>query len=111
MIYLASPYTDDDPNVVGARVEKTTAETARILIRGIHVFSPIVYGAEMAAVVGKSFEHWKRFDLHMLDIAEELWVLMLPGWESSVGVQEEIDYAKNIGMHIIYHHPTREEDE
>jgi len=46
----------------------------------------------------------------MLDIAEELWVLMLPGWGGSVGVSAEIDYAKNIGLHIIYHQPTEDHE-
>ena len=32
----------------------------------------------------------------MLNLAEALWVLILPGWEHSVGVAAEIDYAAEI---------------
>ena len=32
----------------------------------------------------------------MLNLAEALWVLILPGWETSVGVAAEIEYAAEI---------------
>ena len=38
--------------------------------------------------------------LQMLNHARELWVLQLPGWRESRGVQIEIDRARSLGIPI-----------
>lgn len=109
-IYLASPYTDDDPEVVLSRYEATRAFTANALEEGFHVYSPIVHCHELAHYhsLPKDFEFWKSYNLAMLTAASHLWVLALEGWQESKGVQMEIITALElpIPMELKYYIPT-----
>lgn len=49
---------------------------------------------------------WRRVDTEYLRVSRKLVVLMLPGWEVSVGVQAEIKLAKSMDLPIVYLDPT-----
>lgn len=53
----------------------------------------------------KDFNYWQHYNRVMLDTAEKLVVLKQDGWETSVGVQGEIAYAKQLGLPIEYMEP------
>jgi hypothetical protein len=57
------------------------------------VYSPITYAAEIElySKVRRGHEYWLAIDYLMLDQATWLHVLMLDGWQESVGVQQEIE--------------------
>lgn len=100
MIYLASPYSDQSPAIRNARYVQA-ASVARQLIRLGHVvFSPIAYSHQMADELGGDFESWQKFDLEMIDVADEVWVLTLNGWKESIGVAAEIEHARRIGTSV-----------
>ena len=94
-IYIASPYTHKDPNVVEQRYLKVMEATAHFLNQGIHVYSPVVHCHELAHRhnLPKDFEFWQDYNFAMLVSAHELWVIMIDGWKESVGVQSELDYG------------------
>jgi len=104
MIYLCSPYSNNPEanyKAVLSYVEQHLKTTGNIL------FSPIVYGHTIALhscneQINTDFESWKTFDLEMLEKSDEVWVLMLDGWTESVGVKQEIEYAKKLGKIIRY---------
>lgn len=62
-------------------------------------------------IKNSSFSAWIRVDLTYISNCDQLWVLMLPGWKKSVGVQAEIAFATSLiddngkGMKIRYIHP------
>ena len=45
---------------------------------------------------------WMSFCLTYLERCDELWVYMMPGWDVSKGVAEEIRFAKELGIPITY---------
>lgn len=92
MIYLASPYSHPEPLVMKTRFLLAEQTTALYTKKGAHVYSPIVHYHEMAAKYKfpTDFEFWKKINMDMLRRAEEMWVLDIPGWMESVGVQAEI---------------------
>lgn len=98
MIYLASPYTHKDPAVVEDRVEKAALWTAEAWKRGYTVFSPAAYTHRLVEIDPSlrevAFDHdfWMPHDLNLVAAASELWVLTLPGWNTSKGVGLEMDY-------------------
>lgn len=108
MIYLASPYTSPDQRLVEARFEAAEYFTAYWLRIGAPIFSPIVYCHRMALIhkLPGDFAFWKEFNRKLLDRATDLWVLKLPGWEESLGVQSEIQMAKARNLPVAYHDPV-----
>lgn len=87
--YLATPYSGD---------EEHNYQLARIAVDhltrlGYVVFSPVVYYHPTALRMNLPGDagFWKHFDDKFLDAADGLIILMLPGWERSVGVKREVE--------------------
>lgn len=106
MIYLASPLSHHDEKVINWRRQAACKVAAHWLDRGYHVYSPIAHSALIYKHLNNkdtiSFDTWRDFDLHMLGLAQELWVLTLPGWEDSYGVNEEIKYWSSMYKYSPY---------
>jgi len=102
LIYLASPYTSKSQALTKLRVELVVHAVAGLLKKGALVFSPIVNSHCVDAYLGTCPELWYAIDTKYMDRCDELWVLMLPGWERSAGIKKEIEYAKQKGMPIRY---------
>lgn len=105
MIYLASPYSHEDPRVMRARYEAVSECVAKLIRAGYLVFSPIAYShplAESYKDLGFGFESWREFDIGMLSRATTLAVLQLDGWSESQGIEAEIDHAEKIGLPIAF---------
>ena len=92
MIYLASPYSRS-PEMYYQRV---LTVTAKLIQKGYHVYSPIVHCHPLHRMEGmpKTFDFWQHHNFATLSVAGQLWVLTLPGWGESVGVQAEIEFGK-----------------
>ena len=97
MIYLASPYSHNNPSVMQARFKMAEKYTALLLQQGRVIFSPIVHCHELAKTyeLPTDFAFWANYCLGMLEKADELWVLGLDGWRHSAGVTAEIKFAEN----------------
>lgn len=106
LAYLASPYSHPDPAVVVERFEKVSKEAARMVRAGIFVYCPIAHTHPMVIYgeLTENWEFWKEYDETWLSICGRLYVLMLPGWESSKGVAAEIAIATRLGLPITYLH-------
>lgn len=63
----------------------------------ITLFSPIMHNhqASIFCDINGNWDFWKTFCINMLDKCDEMYVFMIDGWESSVGVWAEIEYALN----------------
>ncbi|CAE7205075.1 cfr9IM [Symbiodinium microadriaticum] len=102
--YLASPYA-------GAQCGKEEAaqiaiDRAGALIReGVNVFCPIAHAPVIDATIKDSArsEHdlWMPVDLAILQAAEGLIVMEIPGWETSKGIRMEMEFAANHNLPII----------
>lgn len=100
-IYVASPYSHPEESVRQARYEAVSAFTAMYIERGFVVYSPIVHNhllARRLPALGLSFSDWSRHNFGILAKASELWVLTIPGYESSLGVQSEVALAEQLGI-------------
>lgn len=106
MIYLASPYTHPDPHVRQERFFAVEEYTARCILDGQHIFSPIVYAHEMAIKYSIPFtaEYWSEFNLDMILASRGMRVLQLRGWRESLGVANEIKLAKDIALPLEFVH-------
>lgn len=102
MIYLASPYTHEDPAVMQKRFEQVQTFTIYMIHKGAIVFSPIVYCHEMAvkAELPKDAIFWQKQNADMLRRSDYFMVLKLPGWDTSRGVQWELSMAEALFLPI-----------
>ena len=98
MIYLASPYHHPEPDVMEDRFHKVAMATAHFLEQGLVVYSPIAHNHYLACNFNlpRDWPFWRKIDFGMLRHAEALYILTLPGWDKSVGVQAERDMAARL---------------
>lgn len=101
-IYLALPYSHNDPQVREARYRTATSVAAYLMKQGATVFSPITYGHQICQYgIDTSFKRWAELDYPMISWADEFWLLELDGHDISFGVQEELKQAMLVGTKIV----------
>ena len=109
MIYIAGPYSNDGPTdrLRNASADKRIArfnavtELARFLIEQNQiVYSPLTMthpiDIRMKHDPGSAF--WVKFDEAFMAHCGRVFVLKLPGWEQSSGVDREIAFFKEKGI-------------
>ncbi len=95
MIYIASPYSHPDKNVVEYRVKAVAQYSAKLMINKQPSISPITVGTTILKYsdLPSDFAFWKQFSYDLLAVCTEIHVLKLDGWRDSVGVLAEIEFA------------------
>ncbi len=104
-IYLASPYTHKDEEVMTFRYGKALKASARLINLGFLVFSPIVHCHPIAIAheLERDYNFWQDYSTSfLLNWAEAVAVLLLPGALNSKGVQAEITIAQETGLPVYY---------
>lgn len=104
IVYLASPYTHPNEDVREARFLMTEAVTAKLMTKGLHIFSPIVHCHALAKRYSMPTDYmfWLEYNRSFLKAASTVCVFTLPGWEDSKGVAEEIRLAIEWGKQLQY---------
>ncbi len=104
-IYLASPYTHKDEQVMIFRYKEALKATARLINIGYLVFSPIAHCHPIAVAheLERDYNFWQDYSNSFLSHwAEAVNVLCLPGWMESNGVKAEIIKAQETGLPVYY---------
>ena len=103
-IYIASPYTHPDKHVRTQRYEQVRDYTAECLKNGEIVYSPINdnHPIAIANEMPTNWEFWARVDKAFIAVCSKVRVYQMDGWDKSVGVSAEVEYAKSIGKEIEY---------
>lgn len=106
LAYLASPYTHTDKAIEMQRYEAALNAWKWLLAndQNIHFFVPIVQSHQLCVRGGLpgDWKFWADFDGTMLSRCQELWVLAIPGFQQSTGVNAEIKIATELGLPIKY---------
>lgn len=103
-IYLASPYSalkcKNKRTAALIRDERYAAVTiaaAKLQDKYPYAFIlPITQSHNTSPYMknkNTGFAAWKQIDLTFVECCDEVWVLDLPGWDESIGVQEEMAFA------------------
>lgn len=98
MIYIASPYSHRDASQREERYLALCSFCAEQARRGLIVYSPILHWHPTAVRwdLPTDWDFWAQQCLPMLEKADELWVLCLPGWLNSRGVTIETTYWREV---------------
>jgi hypothetical protein len=108
MTYLASPYSHPDAQIREARFQAVCQAAAKLMREGRHVFSPIAHSHPIAAYgLPTDWSYWEASARRHIKQCDELLVLMLDGWEHSIGVQAEIEIAKTLSKTVRYERCSR----
>jgi hypothetical protein len=103
LIYLASPHSDPDYMVMQHRYEKARDAVAILQRNNIMVFSPICH-SHPPQMVNKDvvihFESYRKFDEKLISVSDELWILMIDGWNKSFGIMNEVRLAERLNLPI-----------
>ncbi len=110
MIYLACPYRHEDLFVRKKRCAAAHFVAAHYFLKGQFVFSPLTHNELLIDIINDQVpgKQWLEFDLQILTHCKELHVLKMEGWETSYGVQKEIDFAKEKNIPIQFIDPPEE---
>lgn len=104
LIYLASPYSKYSEGRAKAFI-KACQKAASLMGQGYKIFCPIAHShcIEIHGMLDiKNGEFWLKQDFAVLKHCDELWVYKMEGWEESVGVKAEIEFASAAGIPIKY---------
>ena len=103
MIYLVSPYSHPDAIVRERRFRAACRMAARLIRAGEVVFSPVAHGHAISLYgVPTDWSFWEAHDRRFLEQCDEVVVLMLDGWRDSLGIQAEMELAKELGKPVRY---------
>lgn len=104
MIYIASPYIHSNSEIQQGRVDAVARYTAHLYIAKSTAFSPIVHSNALReqAEFPITWDWWQFHDEHILKLCSSMHILMLNGWEMSVGVTAEIEIARENNIPTTY---------
>lgn len=96
MIYLASPYSAPDAATRQLNFELVEHCVACLTQRNVPAFSPILYLHTLSHKYNLPTYagFWERFNMQFLRKAGAIYVLKIDGWEESLGVRQEMEFAK-----------------
>lgn len=109
-IYIASPYSHSNSTIRSLRFRQVTELAAKLFNKYEYVFLlPITQGHMLTrhGDIEANFDRWRTQSLGMLSVCQELWVIKLDGWKQSLGVREEIKYARKHLIPIKYIDPKK----
>jgi hypothetical protein len=106
-IYLASPYTHNDPLVMEERYLAVCLKASQLAKEDYYVYSPIVHWHPVAKLYGlpRDWEFWKKLDRESIQLMDEVWILRLDGWSMSIGLGNEIIIAREFNKPYIFIDP------
>ena len=102
MIYLATPYSHPDPEVMEQRFQQACKVAGKLMGQGHIVFSPIAHTHPIAVEgnLDRGWGFWGKFDYEFVSFSEEVWVVKMDGWDTSRGVAAEIKLATELGKPV-----------
>lgn len=104
-IYVASPFSSTCADTEAHRAAEVQNLCAWLRRHTDYApFSPIAHWDTIAIVyeLPTDAESWWEYNKAWLRRSSMLCVLCIDGWQTSIGVRMEIEFAKHIGMQIIY---------
>lgn len=107
--YFASPYSHIKASIVNARYKEQQRLVAHLIKEfGSLIINPI----EMCHNIAKNYDlpsgydFWMTRDRKLISISNAVIVALMPGWEISKGVNDEIQYALSLGRPVYYLDPV-----
>lgn len=110
MVFVATPFWSFDKEVSERRTAIISKYCGQLLREGIMCTSPVVFGVTVLKFTDlpSNFAFWDKLSFTTLALSNELHVLMLPGFDESRGVGEEIKFAQERKIPIKFFEVTED---
>lgn len=108
LIYVGTPYSKY-PGGIEAGFIAASKITARLMVEGLRVYSPIAHTHPLAIhgnVDPLDHSVWLPFDAAIMNKSDAMIVAMLPTWETSFGVRHEIQVFVAAGKPVYFMSPS-----
>jgi len=95
MIFISAPYSHKDKSVVNYRYNQTLKYAHHLMLEQLNAISPVVYGhaiVEQYPEIDNTWGTWNAFCEELISYCDKIHILMLDGWDESIGIFSEIDY-------------------
>lgn len=102
--YVATPYTKY-PDGINAAFSEACRVTAFLIKSGLPVFSPIAHTHPVAThsdLDPLDYTIWQPADQPLVDAAQGIIVVRMPGWEASTGIRYEIEEFRKAGKPVLF---------
>lgn len=106
--YLASPYSHVERRVVDFRYkEQQRLHSALISKYKATILAPIeqCHNLTRNFDLPSGYEFWKKRDRKFIDMSDGIVICLMEGWKESVGVSDELAYAKAKGKEVYFLDP------
>ena len=110
--YITAPFWHDDYDIRHLRYNCVTQAAGKLIETGESIFSPITH-SYMFKLKG-NLDKWSHddmlsFDKAILENASKIYILTLPGWKESKGINMELIFAAgcNPAKEIVYLNPEK----
>ena len=103
--YLASPYSHPSDELKNLRYEAVNRVGAILCKRNLIIIEPIAmcHMKSLQYDLPTGYEYWKTRDRTFVKLSDGgVIVLAIPGWRESVGVSDEVQYARELGHEVYY---------
>lgn len=109
--YFASPYSDESKLLIEQRYVNTIYHAGELIKKGFCLIEPIGMSHPVAQRfdLNTTYEYWKTRDRLFISRCDGVIVLTLPGWNKSIGVTDELAYARELKLDIKFYCPDMEE--
>lgn len=106
LIYFASPYTHKDKAVLEQRFHAVVEACGWYMNnrRDKYFYSPIAHTHPIASrcTLPIEWQFWANFDECILSRCSEMWILTIPGWSRSTGVNAERRISERFGLPVYF---------
>lgn len=103
MIYIAAPYYDPNKEVIERRMEIVYEVIAEFTRLGNIVVSPmLMHPVVVRHDLPNTFQFWDKYSFALLEKCDRMVVIQMKGWETSRGVQEEIEFCNQFNIPVEY---------
>lgn len=103
--YLASPYSHPMDELKNLRYEAVNRVGAILCKKNLIIIEPIAmcHSKSLQYDLPTGYEYWKTRDRTFVKLSTGgVIVLCIPGWRESVGVSDEVHYARELGHEVYY---------
>lgn len=100
--YLASPYSHKFRVMMWYRYLRTVSTGARLILQGYILLEPIAmcHWHSVFHSMPTGYTFWQTRDRTFIRKSDGILVVDLPGWKESIGVSDEVQYAKSRGLPV-----------